>query len=69
MGVVNYKPSFHLGVPWQCKGWADILAAISVDSTSDPLIHLWLLRDTVTHIAPEISNPTTFIGKVTLTVT
>jgi hypothetical protein len=40
MDVLNYKHSFHLGVPWQCKGWADVLAAISVDNTSDPLLYI-----------------------------
>jgi hypothetical protein len=39
MGVLNCKLSFHLGVPWQCKGWADVLAAIS-DNTSDPLLYI-----------------------------
>ena len=36
--VLNYKPLFHLGIPWKFKGWADVLDAISIGNTSDPFL-------------------------------
>jgi hypothetical protein len=53
MCVLNYKPSFHLRVHWRCEGWADVLAAISVDNTSETFV---LLRDIVKYSSTEYAR-------------